>query len=42
MDAFATLAKQGRVIAFRFKGKKIDCSNVKGVVDAINYFFEVD
>ena len=37
-DALMTLAKQGKVIAYKFKGKRFDCGNVKGFVAATNYF----
>jgi len=37
-DALATLAKQGRVIAYKFEGARYDCGNVKGFVIATNQF----
>jgi len=37
-DALATLAKQGRVIAYKFEGERYDCGNVKGFVTATNQF----
>ena len=37
-DALATLAKQGRVIAYKFEGTRYDCGNVKGFVIATNQF----
>jgi UTP--glucose-1-phosphate uridylyltransferase len=37
-DALMTLAKQGKVIAYKFQGKRFDCGNVKGFVVATNYF----
>ena len=37
-DALRTQAKQGKVIAFKFKGKRFDCGGVEGYVEAINYF----
>ncbi len=37
-DALMTLAKQGKVIAYKFKGKRFDCGNVEGFVVATNYF----
>ena len=39
-DALATQAKEGRVIAFRFEGKRFDCGSVDGFVEATNYFYE--
>jgi UTP--glucose-1-phosphate uridylyltransferase len=37
-DALLTQAKQGKVIAYKFKGKRFDCGGIKGFVDATNYF----
>jgi UTP--glucose-1-phosphate uridylyltransferase len=37
-DALATLAKQGKVIAYKFEGVRYDCGNVKGFVTATNQF----
>ena len=39
-DALLTQAKQGKVIAFKFKGKRFDCGGIKGYVAATNYFAE--
>ena len=39
-DALLTQAKQGKVIAFKFKGKRFDCGGIKGFVAATNYFAE--
>jgi UTP--glucose-1-phosphate uridylyltransferase len=39
-DALLTQAKQGKVIAYKFKGKRFDCGNIKGYVAATNYFAE--
>jgi len=39
-DALNTLAKQGKVLAYRFKGRRFDCGSVSGFVAATNYFFE--
>ena len=36
-DALLTQAKQGKVIAYKFKGKRFDCGEIKGFVEAINY-----
>lgn len=38
-DALNTLAKQGKVLALKFKGKRFDCGSVSGFVDATNYFY---
>jgi len=37
-DALMTLAKEGRVIAYKFQGTRFDCGSVKGFVTATNYF----
>jgi len=37
-DALMTLAKQGKVIAYKFEGSRYDCGNVKGFVVATNAF----
>ena len=39
-DALNTLAEQGKVLAYCFKGKRFDCGSVSGFVAATNYFFE--
>ncbi len=39
-DALLELAKQGKVIAYKFKGKRFDCGSVNGFVEATNYFYE--
>ena len=37
-DALLTQAKQGKVIAYKFKGKRFDCGSVGGFVEATNHF----
>lgn len=37
-DALLTQAKQGKVIAYKFNGKRFDCGSVRGFVEATNYF----
>lgn len=37
-DALKVQSKQGRVIAYKFKGRHFDCGSVEGFVDATNYF----
>jgi UTP--glucose-1-phosphate uridylyltransferase len=37
-DALMTIAKQGKVIAYKFQGTRYDCGNVKGFVVATNAF----
>jgi len=41
-DALLTQAKQGKVIAYKFKGKRFDCGSVDGFVEATNYFYKKD
>ena len=37
-DALLALAKQGKVIAYKFKGRRFDCGSVEGFVEATNHF----
>ena len=37
-DALKMQAKEGRVVAYKFKGKRFDCGTVKGFLQANNYF----
>ncbi len=39
-DALLEQAKQGKVIAYKFKGERFDCGSVDGFVEATNYFYE--
>ena len=39
-DALLTQAKKGKVLAYKFKGKRFDCGSVEGFVEATNYFYE--
>ena len=39
-DALLTLAKQGKVLAYKFDGKRFDCGSVDGFVEATNYFYQ--
>ena len=39
-DALMTLAKQDKVIAYKFQGARYDCGSVKGFVNANNYFLK--
>lgn len=39
-DAIMEQAKEGNVIAYKFRGKRFDCGSVEGYVDATNYVFE--
>lgn len=38
-DALLTLAKQGRVLAYKFSGQRFDCGSIDGFVEATNYFY---
>ena len=37
-DALNIQAKLGKVVAYKFKGKRFDCGSVKGYLEANNYF----
>jgi UTP--glucose-1-phosphate uridylyltransferase len=39
-DALLQMAKQGKVIAYKFEGKRFDCGSVEGFVEATNHFYE--
>ncbi|HIP54609.1 MAG TPA: UTP--glucose-1-phosphate uridylyltransferase GalU [Sulfurimonas autotrophica] len=39
-DALLEQAKQGKVIAYKFRGKRFDCGSVDGFVAATNYFYK--
>lgn len=39
-DALLTQAKNGCVMAYRFKGRRFDCGSVNGFVEATNYVYE--
>ena len=41
-DALQVLAKQGKVIAYKFNGNRFDCGSVSGYVKATNYFAEAE
>ena len=38
-DALLTLAKQGKVLAYKFDGCRFDCGSLDGYVEATNYFY---
>ena len=40
-DAILEQAKQGRVLAYKFKGKRFDCGQVDGFVEATNFFYNL-
>jgi UTP--glucose-1-phosphate uridylyltransferase len=37
-DALLVQAKQAKVIAYKFKGRRFDCGSIKGYLEATNYF----
>jgi len=37
-DALLTQAKQGKVVAYKFKGRRFDCGSINGFIEATNYF----
>ncbi len=39
-DALLEQAKQGKVIAYKFKGKRFDCGSIDGFVKATNHFYQ--
>jgi UTP--glucose-1-phosphate uridylyltransferase len=39
-DALNTMAGEGKVLAYKFNGKRFDCGSVEGFVSATNYFFD--
>ncbi|MCG6976726.1 MAG: UTP--glucose-1-phosphate uridylyltransferase GalU [Acidiferrobacterales bacterium] len=39
-DAIMTQAQQGKVIAYKFKGKRFDCGHVDGFIEATNYVYQ--
>ncbi len=40
IDALLQQAKEGRVLAYKFQGKRFDCGSVDGFVEATNYFYK--
>jgi len=38
-DALLAQAREGKVIAYKFKGRRFDCGSVNGFVEATNYFY---
>ena len=38
-DALMEQAKQGRVVAYKFKGRRFDCGSIDGFVEATNWFY---
>ena len=40
-DALQLQAHEGKVLAYRFEGKRFDCGSVDGFVEATNYFYSL-
>jgi len=38
-DALLTQAKAGKVIGYKFKGRRFDCGSIAGYIDATNYTY---
>lgn len=41
-DALQSQAANGKVVAYRFRGRRFDCGSVEGFVTATNYFFDLE
>ena len=41
-DALLAQAKEGKVIALKFKGRRFDCGNINGFLEATNYFAKLN
>jgi UTP--glucose-1-phosphate uridylyltransferase len=39
-DAICEQAKHGKVLAYKFKGRRFDCGSLEGYVEATNYIFQ--
>lgn len=39
-DAICEQAKQGKVLAYKFKGRRFDCGSIEGYVEATNHIFQ--
>jgi UTP--glucose-1-phosphate uridylyltransferase len=39
-DALMTQAQQGRVLGYRFKGRRFDCGSVRGFMEASRFYFD--
>jgi len=37
-DALASQAKKGKVVAYKFNGKRFDCGSIEGYLDATNHY----
>ncbi|MFT4813136.1 MAG: UTP--glucose-1-phosphate uridylyltransferase [Paracoccaceae bacterium] len=41
-DALLTQAKQGKVLGYKFKGKRFDCGSVEGYIEATNFTYSLN
>lgn len=41
-DALQSQARNGKVVAYRFRGQRFDCGSVEGFVAATNFFFNME
>jgi UTP--glucose-1-phosphate uridylyltransferase len=39
-DALMEQARNGQVIAYKFKGTRFDCGNLDGFMDAVNHYYK--
>ncbi|MCR4942837.1 MAG: UTP--glucose-1-phosphate uridylyltransferase GalU [Campylobacter sp.] len=39
-DALRTQAKEGMVMAYKFKGRRFDCGSIEGYIEATNFFYK--
>jgi UTP--glucose-1-phosphate uridylyltransferase len=39
-DALLAQARQGRVLGYRFRGRRFDCGSVEGFIEATNFYYE--
>jgi len=40
-SALNMLANEGKVVAYKFSGKRLDCGSIDGFVEATNFFYEI-
>ena len=34
------MAKEGKLLAYRFQGLRFDCGSIEGFVEATNYYYD--
>ncbi len=39
-DALLTQAREGRVLGYRFRGRRFDCGSVEGFIEATNFYYQ--